>query len=322
MPIPIESPSQVPSREKGKEKLGDSFGLPEIKPYTMATGAGYKVGIEKLFRGILKYRNTFKGNMVKQFKEVRDNPRPTAVFFTCVDSRMLPTRFTQTNVGDMFIVRNVGNMVPHAQNVDTSSTATEPATLELGCKINGIKHVVVCGHSDCKAMNVLYTLHKSASWSHDKLSESPIKAWLNRHGTKSLKHYERIERSSFRRPLLLHAENPVSEFAAYIDVDNKFSATDKLSQVNTLLQMENIASYGFMGDLVRDGRTHIHAMWFDIYTGDIYYFSRKQKCFVTIEDSNVEELLSEVDSGGSNTTPTSSSSAILGESQLASIPAR
>lgn len=89
--------------------------------------------------------------------------------------------------------------------------------------------------------------------------------------------YEDIEKSSFRRPLLLHAENPVKEFPAYIDVDNKFSETDKLSQVNTLLQMENVASYSFMGDLVRDGRTHIHAMWFDIYTGDIYYFSRKQK---------------------------------------------
>ena len=89
--------------------------------------------------------------------------------------------------------------------------------------------------------------------------------------------------------------------------------------------MENVASYSFMGDLVRDGLTHIHAMWFDIYTGDIYYFSRKRKVsltrsrsiiiifqnsfvlfqhFVPIDDNNVEELLSDldhhIDKNGSN----------------------
>jgi carbonic anhydrase len=78
-------------------------------------------------------------------------------------------------------VRNVGNMVPHAQNVDADSTATEPAALELGCKINGIKHVIVCGHSDCKAMNLLYTVHKSDHWNREKLLKSPIKAWLSRY---------------------------------------------------------------------------------------------------------------------------------------------
>ena len=56
-----------------------------------------------------------------------------------------------------------------------------------------------------------------------------------------------------------------------------FSHSDKLSQVNTLMQMENIASYPFMADCIKDGRTLIHAMWFDIFTGEIYYFSRSQK---------------------------------------------
>ena len=43
------------------------------------------------------------------------------------------------------------------------------------------------------------------------------------------------------------------------------------------MQMENVASYPFMDQVVRDGRAHLHAMWFDIYTGDIYYFSRTEK---------------------------------------------
>lgn len=118
--------------------------------------------------------------------KLRQKPTPPTSFFFVFSLAFIMVSFhkKQTNLSLLWsfllIVRNVGNMVPHAQNVDTSSTATEPATLELGCKINGIKHVIVCGHSDCKAMNLLYTVHKSASWSQDKLVESPIKAWLNR----------------------------------------------------------------------------------------------------------------------------------------------
>ena len=70
-------------------------------------------GVRSLLHGIMRYRTDWQQNMLAEFRRVRDNPDPTAVFVTCVDSRMLPTRFTQTNVGDMFIIRNAGNMVPH-----------------------------------------------------------------------------------------------------------------------------------------------------------------------------------------------------------------
>jgi carbonic anhydrase len=94
---------------------------------------------------------------------------------------MLPTRFTQTNVGDMFIVRNVGNCVPHASHTaDPAFPATEPAMLELGVVVQGIKHVIVCGHSDCKAMNLLYTVHKASQWDQGTLAQSPIRAWMSK----------------------------------------------------------------------------------------------------------------------------------------------
>lgn len=103
--------------------------------------------------------------------------QPKAVFFTCMDSRMIPTRFTETNVGDMFVgttisydiiayglikftfsVRNPGNIVPHSQHFVDEFTMCESAALELGCVVNDIRHVIVCGHSDCKAINLLYAL--------------------------------------------------------------------------------------------------------------------------------------------------------------------
>ena len=78
-------------------------------------------------------------------------------------------------------------------------------------------------------------------------------------------------------------------------MDNNLSHADKLSQVNTLMQMENIASYSFMTDSIQNGKTKVHAMWYDIFTGEIHYFSRKQKHFVPVIDENdVDILLSEL----------------------------
>lgn len=55
-------------------------------------------------------------------------------------------------------VRNAGNLIPHAQHFQDEHYSCEPAALELGCVVNDIRHIIVCGHSDCKAMNLLYQL--------------------------------------------------------------------------------------------------------------------------------------------------------------------
>ncbi|MCL4149277.1 UNVERIFIED_CONTAM: hypothetical protein GTU68_065808 [Idotea baltica] len=119
-----------------------------------------------------------------------------------MDSRMIPTRFTQTNVGDMFIVRNAGNLVPHSTLCGHEEITTEPAALELGCVINGIKHVIVCGHSDCKAMNMLHLLKNSDHSSHEMSKLSPLKAWLIRHGHTSIAKFAQLEASNFQSPLV------------------------------------------------------------------------------------------------------------------------
>ena len=89
--------------------------------------------------------------------------------------------------------------------------------------------------------------------------------------------FDKIERAQFRRPILLHAEDPNEKFPAYVDVDEKYNINDKISMVNTLVQMQNVTSYPFMHNCLRDGRTHIHALWFDVYTGEVHCFSRKEK---------------------------------------------
>ncbi|KAF4523709.1 hypothetical protein B566_EDAN011573 [Ephemera danica] len=220
--------------------------------------------------------------------------QPKAVFFTCMDSRMIPTRFTETNVGDMFVVRNAGNLIPHSQHFVDEAFTTEPAALELGCIINDIKHVIVCGHSDCKAMNLLHSLQDETIASQENRRKSPLKAWLCRHADTSLDKFQQLEAAGFGSPLVFQAETPMRKFVAYIDPDNKFSVEDKLSQVNCLQQLQNIASHGFLKRRLETHDLHLHALWFDIYTGDVYYFSRQQKKFIDINDTTARSILKEV----------------------------
>ncbi|XP_067014102.1 beta carbonic anhydrase 1 [Anabrus simplex] len=250
--------------------------------------------MDRILKGIMKYRQTDRITMVEQFQQVKNNPEPKAVFFTCMDSRMIPTRFTETNVGDMFVVRNAGNLIPHSGHFLDEVTTTEPAALELGCIVNDIRHIIVCGHSDCKAMNLLHSLRCEEFSSLDNRRISPLRGWLAAHANSSLAKFQELQASNYQKPLIFQAETPMRKFVAYIDPENKFAIEDKLSQVNCLQQLQNVASYGFLKKRLETHQLHIHALWFDIYTGDIYYFSRQNKRFVEINETSLASLLKEV----------------------------
>lgn len=252
--------------------------------------------MDTIFKGVLRYRHLNRRIMVKQLNKVKERPDPKVVFFACMDTRILPARFTGTEVGDMYEIRNAGNLVPHASLQSPDANSTEPAALELGCVVNDIGDVVVCGHSDCKAMHLLYALRDAGFASEENLRSSPLRAWMNRHAKTSLEKFNEFEKNEFPNdvPLIFQGEVPGKQFRAFIDPENRFSVIDKLSQINTLQQLENIASYPFVRKGLKRGHIHIHAIWFDITTGDVLYFSRGQKKFVVIDDEAKELLNDEI----------------------------
>lgn len=123
---------------------------------------------------------------------------------------------------------------------------------------------------------------------------SPLVAWLSEHAGSSLERFLEWKASGMTGPLKFSSETPLRQFVAYIDPDNQFAIEDKLSQVNTLEQLSNVASYGFLKKRLETHDLHIHALWFDIYTGDVYYFSRAAKRFVAVDESSVDNLSDEV----------------------------
>src|SRR5262245_55641456 len=110
--------------------------------------------MQKLIEGVHKFRNEEFGNYRKLFRKLsREGQDPHTLFITCSDSRVLAELITQSQPGDLFVVKNVGNIVPPASVVgSTNSTA---AAIEFAVQVLHVQDIVVCGHSQCGAMAAL-----------------------------------------------------------------------------------------------------------------------------------------------------------------------
>ena len=107
--------------------------------------------MEKLVKGFLKFRTEVFGKKKKLFTRLSENQTPRALFITCSDSRVDPTLLTQTDPGELFILRNAGNMVPPYGSMQGGSTAT----IEYAMAVLKVPHIIICGHTDCGVMRAL-----------------------------------------------------------------------------------------------------------------------------------------------------------------------
>ncbi len=104
--------------------------------------------MQKLVDGIHKFRrDTFRKDQ-KLFETLVNGQHPLALFITCSDSRVEPGRLTQTQPGELFVLRTASNIIPPYDSVHGG----EAATIEYAVSVLKVKDIVVCGHSHCGAM--------------------------------------------------------------------------------------------------------------------------------------------------------------------------
>ncbi|KAF6771153.1 hypothetical protein AHF37_09686 [Paragonimus kellicotti] len=112
--------------------------------------------MEILMKGALTYSRTGREAFLNQLKSLQS---PVALMISCVDSRVFPSQFLSAKPGQLYIVRNAGNFVPQANSSDKECNVL--GTLELACIRNNVNDIVICGHSDCKAMHLLNSMGPS-----------------------------------------------------------------------------------------------------------------------------------------------------------------
>ncbi len=94
-----------------------------------------------------------------QFHLLAEGQRPECLFVTCADSRVVPDLILQTQPGEMFICRNAGNVIPRAGE----PAGGVSATIEYGVQVLGVRHLIVCGHSDCGVISALMAPMRSTA---------------------------------------------------------------------------------------------------------------------------------------------------------------
>jgi len=127
--------------------------------------------MKRILEGVLEFqRTTFPANR-EHYERLASGQRPEALLITCADSRIEPGRITQTKPGDLFIVRNVGNLVPVYGDSDPSVSAA----VEYSLEVLSVQDIIVCGHTHCGAMEALL--------SPEQLKKLPsVATWLKRAG--------------------------------------------------------------------------------------------------------------------------------------------
>ena len=111
--------------------------------------------MKKLLEGIVEFRKKKRPAYRERFAHLALGQSPDCLVFACSDSRVVPNVFASTQPGDLFVVRNVGNLVPPWVSGDGGASGSEAAAVDFAVDVLGVRDIVVCGHSECGAMRTL-----------------------------------------------------------------------------------------------------------------------------------------------------------------------
>lgn len=213
--------------------------------------------MKKLIQGIVDFRKSLTEESRSLFAKLALGQKPDALFICCSDSRVAPNVFASTNPGDLFVLRNIGNLVPPASSLQETSV---PAAIEFSLFSLNVSDIIICGHSECGA---IYALAQGM----DTVSCPHLKSWLK------------------------YAEESLIKVRKGLIINPQLSEHNQISQVNVLEQMKHIAGYPAVRDRIEKKRLRIHGWWFDIAEADVYCYEQSVSQFVLIDDKEAKLIL-------------------------------
>ncbi len=212
--------------------------------------------MQKLVEGIHQFQNDIFSSKQRLFEHLVDGQTPLALFITCSDSRINPNLLTQTEPGELFILRNAGNIVPPYGAVEGG----EAATIEYAVSVLGVKDIVICGHSHCGAMGGLLD--------QPQLEKLPaVRSWL-RHAEST----HRIIEENYS-----HITDPAARLTATVEE-------------NVLVQLEHLRTHPSVAAALGRKALNLHGWVYKFETGQVFGFHPQESQFVPIEGTSFATL--------------------------------
>lgn len=211
--------------------------------------------MEKLIEGIHKFRQDELGRYQALFHRLSlEGQKPHTLFITCSDSRVLAELITQSQPGDLFVVKNVGNLVPSFHT--TGNTNSTAAAIEFAVQDLEVSDIVVCGHSQCGAIAaLLYGLPGEEEMPH-------LKKWLD-------------------------VADPVRQIIKrnYQHLRDKEARLAAASEENVLYALENLHTYPIVSKRLAAGSLRLHGWFFKIATAELFAYDMASQQFQPISPS-------------------------------------
>lgn len=200
--------------------------------------------MQRLIAGTRTFRQQiFLSKQAVYEQLVREGQRPDTLFITCADSRIDPEQLTQSGPGDIFVARNIGNIVPAYGQV----TGGVSAVIEYAVMALEVSQIIVCGHTHCGAMAGLLDLKA--------LSAMPtVESWL--------KHSEAALRIAQART-----------------EENRPPAMERLVEENVLLQLSHLRTHASVAGRLAKGAVTVHGWIYDVGTGSVRMYDEDRKSF-------------------------------------------
>lgn len=205
--------------------------------------------LQQLKDGVRRFQIEVYPQQAEMFAQaVSEKQAPHTLFITCADSRIDPIAITSSSTGEIFVARNIGNMVPaYGEMLGGVSAVIEFAVSSLG-----VQHIVVCGHTHCGAMQALLD--------PESVAKMPtVKTWLrNAHAALSVAEtlHERTD------------DDPIQQ-----------DMIDTLTEQNVLLQMQHLKTHPSVAGGIAKGRLTISGWIYNIGTGEVRIASDGDRSF-------------------------------------------
>lgn len=203
--------------------------------------------MQKLVKGIHSFQRGFFASHRELFKQLAEaGQQPETLFITCSDSRVDPNLITNSQPGELFIVRNVGNVVP-----TPALPGGTAAAIQYAVEVLKVQNIILCGHTQCGA----------------------LKAILDPDSVTHLEYVSRWVKST------ISVKNVIEEKYSHLEGEAKLTAA---IQENVLAQLEHLREYPFVAERMDAGKLHVNGWIFDVGRGEVFDYDPEYGEFLSL----------------------------------------
>lgn len=203
--------------------------------------------MQKLVHGIRRFQDNVVLPNQDFFERLAGGQAPTALFITCSDSRVNPNLITQTEPGELFVLRNVGNIIPPAG----TSNNGEAAAVEFAVEGLGVRDIIICGHTHCGAMKGLLDMASLRTMAH-------VRKWL--------RHAEATQQI-------------VAENYKHLTGDARLTVA---TEENVLVQLKHLQTMPSVAAAIGRGELNVYGWMYKIDTGEVFQYDWLQRQFLPV----------------------------------------